>query len=109
MGDYRNIYQSEVRKIESKADEVLGIEKRMYANVLALMAIFAAIFTLVNVNIQALSASSPLILTVNFATVGSFAFLVGLIALVVKPRERVWYVVPFVVGVLAFAAAIVFA
>lgn len=109
MANYSDVYRSEMRKLDSKADEVLGIEKRMYANVLALMAIFAAIFTLVNVNVQTLSSGNPLILTVNFATVGSFAFLVGLIALVVKPREKVWYIVPFVIGAIAFAAAIVFA
>lgn len=109
MANYSNVYQTEMRKIDTKADEVLGIEKRMYANVLALMAIFAAIFTFVNVNVQALSTSNPLILTVNLATVGSFAFLVGLIALVVKPREKTWYVIPFVLGVIAFAAAIVLA
>lgn len=109
MANYSNIYQSEMRKIDSKTNEVLGIEKRMYANVLALMAIFAAIFTLVNVNVQALSADSPLILTVNLATIGSFAFLVGLIALVIKPREKVWYVVPFALAIAAFVAAAVYA
>ena len=106
MANYSDIYKSEIRKIDSKADEVIGIEKRMYANVLALMAIFAAIFSLVNINVQALSANSPIILTVNLATVGSFSFLVGLISLVVKTDKKVWYILPFVLSVIAFIAAI---
>lgn len=47
---YKDIYAAETRRIEEKKDEVAGIEKRMYGNVLALMAIFAAIFSLVNIN-----------------------------------------------------------
>ena len=58
MVDYNDIYKRAIRKIDTKTTEILGIEKRMHANVPTLLVIFAAIFSLVNINIQALSASS---------------------------------------------------
>ena len=59
----------------------------MYANVLALMAIFAAIFTLVNVNVVAAGKCLSQVLVLNLTTVGSFGALVALITAVVKPRN----------------------
>ena len=63
----------------------------MYGNALALMAIFALIFTLVNINAQVVNAGSQtmLILISNLSIIGSFSFLAFLISLVVKKgRQR---------------------
>ena len=76
LGDYEDIYKEEVSTIQKKTDEIAGIEKRMYGNVLALMAIFAAIFTLVNINAQVVNAGSQtmFILISNLFIIGSFSF-----------------------------------
>lgn len=105
LGRYRDVFANDVKRVEDKAAQVEGIEKRMYGNVLALMAIFAAVFTLVNVNIQAASWQLAKIVVTNLATVGSFAFLVGLITVVVRPRERWARVLPWLFAVAAFIAA----
>lgn len=106
LGDYESRYEHDLKKVEKKATEVEGIEKRIYGNVMTLMAIFAAVFTLVNVNMGCQKAPDvKLVIAINLATVGSFSLLAGLIALPLKPKE--WYVkaIPWIVAVAAFASA----
>ncbi len=108
LGDYKDVFEDEVSSIESKVDEVKGIERRMYANVLAIMAILAGVFTLVNVNVTAAGGGAARMITMNLATVGSFAALVSLIAAVVGgDRKRVW--APVGVAVVCFVVAIILA
>lgn len=113
LGDYEGPYASQMRELDKKADDVKGIERRIYGNVLALMAIFAAIFTLVNVNASAMGsdATAVHVLVVNFATVGSFALLAGLILQCVRPEgkgaPRVAWVIAVVALVLAVALSLV--
>lgn len=85
MARYSDVYGDEIRQIEKKTDEVKGIEHRIYGNVMAIMAILAGVFTLVNVNVGAVGSSQGAlsIIALNLATVGSFAALVALISVVV--------------------------
>lgn len=108
LAGYKDVYSDEIRQMKKQKDEIAGIEKRMYANVLALMAIFAAIFSLVNINMQTLAAySAPaMVVIVNLATVGSFAFLAGVIAFIVRQERKSAWVVLWVVAALFVAAAI---
>lgn len=111
LADYSDIYRADIHEVNSKVKEIQGIERHIYGNVLALMAIFAAIFSLVNINIGAFAngLDGSMIVVVNLATIGSFAFLCALIAFVVKPNEKKLWVVPAVMAVAAFAAAVVIA
>lgn len=111
MGTYTDIYANDMRKLEAKTDEIKGIEKRMYGNVLALMAIVAAVFTLVNVNAGVVGQSMQVetVLIANLAVVGSFSLLVGLIALVMGPKEKKRIAVALAIAAVAFVAAIVLA
>lgn len=83
----------------------------MYGNVLALMTVFAAIFSLVNVNLSgAMSgAGTTQIIILNLATIGSFSLLAALIVSVVRPKERWAKVMPWFVAVAAFMVAIALA
>ena len=91
LADYSDVYAGELKKVENKKEEIVNIESRIYGNVLALFAIFAAIFTLVNVNAGGLSSN---ITTVNFVAldlliIGGFLVLASAIeAFLVKNRER---------------------
>ena len=54
----------------------------MYGNVLAIMGIFVAIFSLINVNVSLATAENvtmKMLLTMNFSTVTSIGFLIALI------------------------------
>lgn len=105
LGDYKDVYEDEISAIESKIDEIKGIEKRMYANVLAIMAILAGVFTLVNVNVQTVGRSPVQMVTLNLVTVASFAALVALIALITSSNNKKW-IRPLVVSVVCFVVAV---
>jgi hypothetical protein len=51
MAEYRGAYEKAMRKIESKKDELKDMEKGIYANVLVLLTIFVALFSLININV----------------------------------------------------------
>lgn len=107
MGSYESLYEHDLKKVEKKASEVEGIEKRIYGNVMTLMAIFAAVLTLVNVNMGCQQTPDvKLVIAINLATVGSLSLLAGLIALPLKPKEHYVKLVPWAVAVVAFAAAV---
>ena len=95
--------------IDKKTDEVGILKSICMPTVLALMAIFAAIFTLVNVNVVAAGKCLSQVLVLNLTTVGSFGALVALITAVVKPKERWARITPWIVAVAAFAVAILIA
>ena len=76
------------------------------------MAIFEAIFSLVNINMQMLAAGSlaVMVVVVNLATIGSFAVLAGIIALVLhQDKKSVWPVLWIAAAILvALAVAVAF-
>lgn len=90
LASYSDVLGPQVRELEAKRDEVAGIERRMYGNVLALFAVFAAIFTLVNVSASALSAaSSPAwLVTVDLMVIGGFSLLASAIERIVVREGR---------------------
>lgn len=81
LASYEGVYSDQIKKIEKKKGEVEGIEKRIYGNVLALFAIFAAIFTLVNVNAGAVSNGPTAfnVVVVDLMVVGGFTLLAAVI------------------------------
>lgn len=100
-----------LKRSRIKKDEVAHIESRIYGNVLALFAIFAAIFTLVNVNAGGLSSN---ITTVNFVAldlliIGGFLVLASAIeTFLVKDKEKkAW--LPLVLGIACIVVAVVLA
>jgi len=106
LGEYRDVYGDEMREVASKVDEAKGIERRMYANVMGIMAILAGVFTLVNVNVGAAGRGAGQMLTMNLVTVGSFAALVALLATIANERGSRRWAVPAAVAVACFAAAV---
>lgn len=109
LADYSDVYAGELKKVEDKKEEIANIESRIYGNVLALFAIFAAIFTLVNVNAGGLSSN---ITTVNFVAldlliIGGFLILASAIeTFLVKDREKK-VSLPLVLGIACIVVAVV--
>lgn len=110
MGNYASSYQDEIKQLEKKAGDLESIEKRIYGNVMSIMAIIAAVFTLANLNFG-LSGSGSVrqVLAINLATVGSFSLLAGLIGLAVQPKSNYAKVVPWALAAVAFVVAIILA
>ena len=103
-------YEPESRRLEEKKDELKDLERHIYGNVMAIMAVFAAIFTLVNVNMAAAGSGLGTLVTINLVTVGSFAALVTLLSYVVGRSDasrKMPVTLPILVAVACFAVAIV--
>lgn len=111
LASYMDLYAGEIRHMEKQKDEIVGIEKRMYGNVLALMAIFAAIFSLVNINMQMLAVNSAIamVIVVNLVTVGSFAFLAGIISFILRQEKKSAWLFLWLIAAALIAVAIVVA
>ncbi len=107
MADYTDIYKNEIAEINRREDKLNKMESRIYERVIALFAIFAAIFTLVNVNAGSLTGtiSSTTIAVVNLSIIGGFSALVGLIAVALKADGWGMKIALFAIAALAFVAA----
>lgn len=79
MASYTDVYESAMKEVEKKVDLVKDLEKSIYGNVLAIMAIFVAAFSLININISLAKDFLDLrsFIVFNACTVGSIAFLVA--------------------------------
>ncbi len=107
LADYSDVYAGELKKVEEKKEEVEHIESRIYGNILALFAIFAAIFTLVNVNAIGLSAA---ITTVRFVAldlliIGGFLVFASAIKVLLVKDEVKKSRLPLVLGIVCIVAA----
>lgn len=107
LASYEDVYKSEMRELDRKADEIKGMEKRIYERAITLFAIFAAIFTLVNVNagIAGADSSSISVLAIDLSIVGGFSALVGLTGFVLGVESTAAKAAPLILSVVAFAAA----
>lgn len=107
MSGYSDVYRSEMEEIDRKADELKDMEKRIYERTIALLAIFAAVFTLVNVNagMAGAGAGTVSIAAIDLSIVGGFSALVGLIGFVLDVKSMCAKVAPIVLAIIAFLAA----
>jgi|GEM_PF-395437 len=112
LADYTDVYSSELREIEDKKDEIKGLETRIYGNVMALLAVIAAVFTLVNVNAGIVSGgvdASDVVVS-NLMVVGGFSILSFIIKDVIANKSGEVRGIPIlVVGIALIIAAVAFA
>jgi deoxycytidine triphosphate deaminase len=108
LGDYRNVLSDSMHDVEEKVKSLKDIEKSIYGNVLAIMAIFVAAFCLINLNVSLVKSDTALstLIVVNACTVGALSFL-GFVAQQLMSKETnkclVWC------AVIAFIAAFIVA
>lgn len=105
LGDYHDIYKHQIREIEKKADDLKSMANNIYGNVLMILTVFVALFSLLSINIS-LAANSATIkdyLVFNALLLGCVSFLVALLSPFFKPKKRWWaYWIP---SAICFAAA----
>ena len=68
-------------RASQKIEELKSTEKNIYTNVLALLAIFVAVFSVINVNVSLVNAGEPNLTKLviwNLRTLGAVGFLVSL-------------------------------
>lgn len=89
LGDYKDVYKHQHRELEKKADDIKSMESSIYTNVLAILAIFMALFSFlsINVTLAANSATMGQYLIFNALLLGGISFLVALLSTILKPRR----------------------
>lgn len=108
MGRYSDTYKKSMKEIDDKIDSVKHIERGIYSNVLAIMSIFIAAFTILNLNVTLTQENAPLssMVVFNLCTLGSIAVLIGLVNKIVNSDKKCGYYL-FIVGAIAFVAALI--
>jgi len=108
MGEYTAQYKSVMHEVENKVNDVKTIERGIYGNVLVLMSIFVALFSLININVNlAESGANTLknLIVFNLGTVGSIFFLIGGVQNILKQKNRTM----LCIGLICFVASIILA
>lgn len=100
LATYESSYRDQIASIDQKISTVKDLEKNVYSNVITLLSIFIAIFTILNVNIDlaASQAGARQFLAFNLMTVGAVAFLIALIQEILhrkQPSRFIWLLVLF--------------
>ncbi|MDO4849316.1 MAG: hypothetical protein Q4B45_06075 [Coriobacteriia bacterium] len=112
LASYEGAYADQVKELEKKKDEIKGVETRIYGNVMTLFALFAAIFTFVNVNAGALSGTESItwVVVVDLMVLGGFTLLAGLMDAIVSSHRGSkikWWIIT--IGLVAIAVSIIIA
>lgn len=109
LGSYGKKYKAELQDYEDKAASLHSMEKNIYSNVITLMSVFIALFSLININIELAYAETVEVarmLVFNLTTVGSIAFLVALIRMPSSSRKKPDFWILLVLAVVMFGIAV---
>lgn len=111
LAGYSDIYAGELKKVDNKREEVEHIESRIYSNILALFAIFAAIFTLVNVNANGVSdkISTVRFIALDLLIIGGFLIFASAIGALLTRDGSKKSLLLLILGIVCIVAAVVLA
>ncbi|MBQ7786132.1 MAG: hypothetical protein IJ381_08330 [Clostridia bacterium] len=109
LAGYRDVYGSQIKHIERKRRDLKSMEKSIYANVITIITVFIAIFSLLNINfgLADKSADAPAVLVYNLSTLGAVSFLSVLLhqLLGIGSRRAIWL---WLIPIVCFTAVAVF-
>lgn len=90
MGDYTEQYKESMRQVTDKIKDIKSLEKGIYANVMILMTIFVALFSIININVNLVREGTAnnlfRLLVFNLGTVGSITALIACAQSMFKDR-----------------------
>lgn len=77
LAGYHDVYGTQIKHIERKRHDLKSMEKSIYSNVITIITVFIAIFSLLNINfgLADQSAEAPVVLVYNLSTLGAVSFL----------------------------------
>ena len=94
LGNYYAKYIKQIEKLNGKIQTLKTLEKSIYTNVLTILSIFVAIFTVINSNITFMQNTTSILqfIALNTALLGAISFLIVLIANVLerKGKKSLW-------------------
>lgn len=107
LGDYTSEYKRELNTVEKKVDEIKHFESKIYGNVITILTIFIAIFSIISVNVDLAGSNSNQLFNLiifNLCTIGSISLLADLVMyfLANKAFKHWLWVIPIICFVGAF-------
>ncbi len=100
LADYKSKYIDQIQSINEQVKDLKSLEKNVYSNVITILTIFVAIFTILNVNISLIQqvTSGWHILAYNVIILGAIGFLIALMDEVLHRENKKIYlwVVPII-------------
>lgn len=99
LADYKSEYADQIKSLGDKIKDLHSLERSIYGNVITILTIFVAIFTILNVNISLAGAgfSGMVFLCFNVAVLGSVSFLALLLTELIQEkgcRHRILWFIP---------------
>lgn len=109
LGNYQKEYESQTEMaIERAKLDLDGMTQKIYGNVLTIMGVLVAIFSLISINYQAFAQSEitvPFILVMNLTMALSIVLMLGVVILLVNKAKSKGFLVAYIVIVLALILA----
>lgn len=90
LGSYDSQYADQIKSLDGKVEDIKSLEKSIYSNVVTILTIFIAIFSILNVNISLAinTASAKDFLVYNLANLGAISFLTTLMDEIVHKNKK---------------------
>ena len=109
LGVYKDAYKGMLKEADDKLKKLDNMESSIYGNVMVMMTIFVALFSIINVNLNLAKSDAngiAKLLVFNLSTVGSIAALVGFMQAAIAKKNNC---VLFGIAAVAIIAAVVLA
>lgn len=103
---YQEEYEKRIHSVEKVKNNIEEKEHQIYSNVLTLMGIFVAIFSLISINFQAASnteINTKFIITMNSSLCFCITVMLGLILIFLNKAKSRWFVVIYALILLVLA------
>ncbi len=90
MGDYSSVFNRELEDIEDKIKDVKEVEKHIYGNVLAIMAIFVGVFSLINLNVSVTNQNfdAKYLIILNAVSIGAVSALMAIVDAIINETKK---------------------
>ena len=90
LAKYESCYESQMKAVEKQTRSLKDIEKSIYSNVITILTIFIAIFSIISVNVDMAQTGSTAsaYLLFNASTLGAVSFLAALLNEVIKSGKK---------------------
>lgn len=98
LADYKSAYSDQIQSLDGKVKDINDIEKRIYSNVITIMTVLIAVFTLLNVNVSLASSTATSVdfIKFNLVTLGAVSFLALLLDELInrqpQKKHKLWFI-----------------
>lgn len=109
LGNYQKEYESQTKKvIENARTDIDRMSQTIYGNVLTIMGVLVAIFSLISINYQAFTQSQltiPFILVMNLSMALAVVLMLGVILLLINQAKSKGFLISYISVIIALIVA----